>query len=385
MNLGAALDYKSNLHQAIIEVLNSSDWDIVQDILKNLKNSTAPLYGRDLFQQITDYEHKHILAFTLNQHAKKTINTRKSDLRQELFIAVDMQNTVITCQLITIKSKSPPIQHFVHKQFVLQTTELNKLIPCFQQNDNVNIIITNNPIISNKAKNNPQDFKYFTSSSFSSDSDTDNEPDNEPDNIYFIANLFETLDTTPTISTTFKCKITETTVHIDLTKAIISKLEQPQHTAAITFDSIDLFDSTPHFLKQDPDIFRVLNIQNTPPNSPTQTKTNPHNSSTKKKGRKPGPWFQFWINNVQGSSLQHYESLDTAQRIALKKEVEHIMTQQQQQQQQTQQQQQQNTLTLVTTSLTKSTKSLKPKGKGRKPGPWYDYWIQNVEGSSHEQ
>ena len=64
MNLGAALDYKSNLHQAIIEVLNSSDWDIVQDIHKNTKNNTAPLYGLNLFQQITDYEHKHILAFT---------------------------------------------------------------------------------------------------------------------------------------------------------------------------------------------------------------------------------------------------------------------------------------------------------------------------------
>ena len=38
-------------------------------------NTTAPLYKLDLFQQITDYEHKHILAFTLNQRAKKTINT----------------------------------------------------------------------------------------------------------------------------------------------------------------------------------------------------------------------------------------------------------------------------------------------------------------------
>ena len=107
----------------------------------------------------------------MNQRAKKTINTLKSSYRYELFIAVDMQNTVITCQLITIKPQSPPQQCFVHKQFVLQTTELNKLIPCFQQNENVNIIITNNTLITNKAKINPQDFKYFTSSSFSSDSD----------------------------------------------------------------------------------------------------------------------------------------------------------------------------------------------------------------------
>jgi len=75
MNLGINLDYKSNLHQAIIQVINSSDWNIVQDIHNNTQNTTAPLYQIDLFQQITDYEHKHILAFTLNQRAKKTINT----------------------------------------------------------------------------------------------------------------------------------------------------------------------------------------------------------------------------------------------------------------------------------------------------------------------
>jgi hypothetical protein len=128
-------------------------------------------------------------------------------------------------------------------------------------------------------------------------------------------NHSQTQDTSTT-PTTFKCKITETTVHIDLIQATISKLEQPDENASITFAFLDLFDTIPHILKQDPDIFRVLHIQNTPPHSPTQTTIQPTqtiqptpHSSTKKKGRKPGPWFQFWINNVQGSSQQHYEPL----------------------------------------------------------------------------
>ena len=57
---------------------------------------------------------------------------------------------------------------------------------------------------------------------------------------------------------------------------------------------------------------------------PTQPRSDPPPLPAKKKGRKPGPWFDYWIAHMQGSQ-QHYQSLSTARKTALKKEVEKTM------------------------------------------------------------
>jgi len=42
-------------------------------------------------------------------------------------------------------------------------------------------------------------------------------------------------------------------------------------------------------------------------------------------GRKPGIWYEYWLNNVENASEEHYKKLLPPQRTSLKKQVEQLM------------------------------------------------------------